>query len=163
MRTILALALSFALCSAAVAHDALLRAGTLAQAKAFLTFLGDTDISFATPYAQGKKGGVDYFLVFAGGGTAKLQQQSGTHVDGFGNTVPTYVNYDSGFWGVIRWQGDLGGFHLPTGIVAYRVDGLAVVASGGDNVTTITDTLNATPQTPIQPPVAVLATATVIP
>ena len=146
IRALLALLL---LCTPASAHDALIRAGTLAQAKAFLTFLGDTDISLATPYAQGQLGGVTYFLVFAGGGTGRLHNADGS-------------NYDTGYWAVIRYQGDLGGFKLPTGVVAYIVDGLAVVASGGDGVTTITDTFNQTPTTPTQPPAAVIASETVI-
>ena len=90
---------------------------------------------------------MDYFLVFAGGGTGKLYSSPG-------------VAYDSGLWGMIRYNGDLTGFKLPAGVVAYQVEGLAVVASGGDGVTTITDTFNATPQTPPQPPAAVVITST---
>ena len=144
----LALALGLAFTSAPIAaHDALLRADTLAHAKSFLTFLGYTDTTLATPYAQGQIGGVTYFLVFAGGGTGMLYTSPG-------------VPYDTGLWGYIRYQGDLGSFRLPVGIEAILVDGKAVVASGGNGATTITDTFDQTPQTAVQPPAAAVATAT---
>jgi hypothetical protein len=133
--------------SPAAAHDALLRASNLANAKSFLAFLGYADQTLSTPYAQGKMGGVTYFLVFAGAGNGVLYTSPG-------------VPYDAGLWGYIRYQGDLGTFHLPAGTVAVMVDGKAVVASGGDGLTTITDTFNATPQTPTQPPATAIATAT---
>lgn len=149
MRTI-ALLIALLLASPTFAHDALLRASSLANAKSFLAFLGYTDQTLSTPYAQGQIGGVVYFLVFAGGGNGVLYTSPG-------------VPFDTGMWGFIRYQGDLGTFRLPSGTVAVIVDGKAVVASGGNGTTTITDTFNATPQTPTQPPAAALTSATYIP
>lgn len=146
MRT-LALFAALLFGSPAAAHDALLRASNLTAAKSFLTFLGYTDTTLSTPYAQGKVGGVTYFLVFAGAGTGNLYTSPG-------------VPYDTGLWGYIRYQGDLGTFRLPSGIQAVLVDGKAVVATGGDGVTTITDTFDAVPTTAIQPPAAAIAAAT---
>jgi len=98
------------------------------------------------PYLQGtSSGGVNWFVVLADGGTGKLYNAG--------------VAYDTGFWATMRWNGDISTLHLPAGLIAYRVNGLAVVATGGDGVATVTDAFNATPQTLTQPTAAVLATA----
>jgi hypothetical protein len=172
----LALLLAALLASApALAHDVLLRATNAAAAATALHALGmmpatQADFSWQCvagpgcptgidPYLQGQTAGIQYFFVIAGGGTGSLMAQTGTTTDQFGNVVPTYAAYDTGFWATCRFNGDLGKFKLPASIVAYRMDGLPLVATGGDGVTTLTDTLNRTAQTPVQPPDAVLLTA----
>jgi len=172
----LALILACLLASApALAHDVLLRATNASAAAAALHALGmlpttQADFSWQCaagpgcptgidPYLQGQTAGIQYFFVIAGGGTGSLMVQTGTTTGANGDVVPTYGPYDTGFWATCRFNGDLDKFRLPASIVAYRMDGLLLVATGGDGKTTMTDTLNRTPQTPVQPPDAVLLTA----
>lgn len=134
--------------------DLLLRASSLATASLGLFQLGLKLASTPTfpwpagqtgtgnyPYIQGTTaGGIAWFVVICGGGTGQLLNAG--------------VAYDTGFWMSMRWNGLFTAKSLPVSLVAYVVDGVAV--------TSATDTVNASAQTPVQPGKAILETMTVI-
>lgn len=158
----LALILALIVSTPSQAVDLLLRASSQATTSLGLFQLGLKHAATATfpwpagmsglgnyPFLQGTtSGGVNWFVVIAGGGSGVLYNAG--------------VAYDSGFWMTMRWNGPYTTGFLPASLVAYTASGLSIVASGAVAGVSVADTFNALPQTPAQPSAAVLATATAI-
>jgi hypothetical protein len=97
------------------------------------------------PYLQGGTATGNWIAVIANGGNGALLNASAA--------------YDTGWWFTLRWNKDISTLHLPASLIAYRINGLPVVASGAVAGASVLDTVNATPTTSTQPPAAVLLTA----